>query len=783
MFRFIRYFLAMIIMGACLSLPVSATVVRFDFEFGSLPAGSIYIELFDAGAPITVANFLNYIDDGAGSRRYDGSFIHRRVSNFVVQGGGFIYDPNLGAFGQVSAPHITEDAPIQNEFDISRSNVRGTIAMAKLGNDPDSATSEWFINLADNSANLDNQNGGFTVFGQVLGNGMAVVDSIDALNVVNAGGPFTALPVVDSAATVDEANLITVAQVVIDPPAAILPDLIDLDYGLTALNSGPVTQTVTIQNIGSQDLVIGAIGGIDNLAVPFSFPAGGDNCSGQTLVFKATCTLDVEFEPVAIGDFQDSFDVPSNDANQPGLVITVRGTGTSQTPVLDVTPTTLDFGTVGTGQPQELTVTVSNLGGGQLQPLGPSISGADSGAFSVSANTCNAALLDIGQTCTLSVRLLSFSPGVLTAVMEVPADPGNQMTQVNLSANVSLLEPDIQLPESVSVPDIRFDATGTASLSISNAGADDLYVSAIEVLGLDAALFAVTTTDCIDVSITPQSQPCTEEISFSPTLAGEFSAVLRVRSNDPDSAVIEVPVSATASQDDDGVADLIEQAAPNNGDGNQDGIADALQAGVTSLPNVNGEYVTLETSTGTLTNVQSIQRSSLSGIPTIGSGSLVFPQGFFWFTVNNVPGEPDGSGGKATVTLYLPAGQSANSYFKFGRLPGESPFVVREHWYQFPFNAATQSGAEFSGNKVILHLVDGGGGDNDLALNGRIVDPGGPAVLTLDTSGSSGGGGGCSMRTKTPSGTRHQPGLDLLVLLIALLVYWVSVWRVATPRE
>ncbi len=61
---------------------------------------------------------------------------------------------------------ITSYGPIQNEFSSDRSNVSGTIAMAKVGNDPNSATSQWFVNLGDNSANLDNQNGGFTVFGK-----------------------------------------------------------------------------------------------------------------------------------------------------------------------------------------------------------------------------------------------------------------------------------------------------------------------------------------------------------------------------------------------------------------------------------------------------------------------------------------------------------------------------------------------------------------------------------------------------------------------------------------
>jgi len=146
--------------------------------------GDIEIELFDEEAPQTVQNFLNYLRDGD----FDNTFIHRSVPDFIIQGGGFNFVD--GVAGQVPA-----DPPIINEF--GRSNTRGTIAMAKLENDPNSATSGWFINLGDNSANLDSQNGGFTVFGQVIGDGMEVVDAIGALQIWNAGSPFGELPLID----------------------------------------------------------------------------------------------------------------------------------------------------------------------------------------------------------------------------------------------------------------------------------------------------------------------------------------------------------------------------------------------------------------------------------------------------------------------------------------------------------------------------------------------------------------------------------------------------------
>lgn len=144
--------------------------------------GSFEIELFEEEAPNTVANFLTYVRDG----RFEANIVHRSVPGFVIQTGSYRIVDGLIA-------DVPADGPVVNEF--GRSNVRGTVAMAKLGGDPDSATSGWFVNLADNSENLDNQNGGFTVFGEVIGDGMAVVDAIGELPRYNIGLPaFTDTP-------------------------------------------------------------------------------------------------------------------------------------------------------------------------------------------------------------------------------------------------------------------------------------------------------------------------------------------------------------------------------------------------------------------------------------------------------------------------------------------------------------------------------------------------------------------------------------------------------------
>jgi cyclophilin family peptidyl-prolyl cis-trans isomerase len=122
--------------------------------------GDIQVQLFDKQAPRTVANFFNYITSG----RYDNAIFHRLATNFVLQGGGFTFT-NDGT--TTTLPMIPTDPPVHNEF--GASNTQGTLALAKVGNDPNSGTDQFFFNLADNSANLDNQNGGFTVFGKVAG--------------------------------------------------------------------------------------------------------------------------------------------------------------------------------------------------------------------------------------------------------------------------------------------------------------------------------------------------------------------------------------------------------------------------------------------------------------------------------------------------------------------------------------------------------------------------------------------------------------------------------------
>jgi cyclophilin family peptidyl-prolyl cis-trans isomerase len=191
--------------------------------------GVIDIELFDTAAPATVANFLNYVQNS----KFDSTFFHRSVAGFVLQGGGY----SINTTSNVVAA-VPTFAPVVNEYSATRSNLRGTVAMAKLGSSPDSATSQWFVNLANNATNLDFQNGGFTVFGKVIGNGMAVVDAIAKLPVytVNFGatvGSLTGVPLdMAGASSITAANLATVNRV------AVLPSAVNAAAGWNLLGNG-----------------------------------------------------------------------------------------------------------------------------------------------------------------------------------------------------------------------------------------------------------------------------------------------------------------------------------------------------------------------------------------------------------------------------------------------------------------------------------------------------------------------------------------------------------------
>ena len=172
------FLIAVTTLAAAFALPALAANPQVEFD---TTAGKIRVELYSDAAPKTVANFLDYVK----SKHYDGTQFHRVIPGFMIQGGGFTPDFKEKP---TKSPIVIE---AEQSSKAGLMNVPGTLAMARTG-DPNSATSQFFINVADNKSlnfrSADQQGYGYTVFGKVVG-GMDVVDRI-AKAPTGAGGPF-----------------------------------------------------------------------------------------------------------------------------------------------------------------------------------------------------------------------------------------------------------------------------------------------------------------------------------------------------------------------------------------------------------------------------------------------------------------------------------------------------------------------------------------------------------------------------------------------------------------
>jgi len=177
--------------------------------------GRFEMELLQQAAPNTVASFIEYATNGS----FSNTFVHRSVPGFVIQTGGYKATNNLDPIASLGA--------LDSEYSLS--NIRGAVAMALSGTDSNSATSQWFVNLTNNSAVLDSTNRvgnpPFTVFARVLGKGMNIADAIAVLPIYNLGAPFGELPTVGVTNNQKQLffdNLVTVNVSVVNGPSMVI---------------------------------------------------------------------------------------------------------------------------------------------------------------------------------------------------------------------------------------------------------------------------------------------------------------------------------------------------------------------------------------------------------------------------------------------------------------------------------------------------------------------------------------------------------------------------------
>jgi len=304
------------------------------------------------------------------------------------------------------------------------------------------------------------------------------------------------------------------------------------------------------------------------------------------------------------------------------------------------------------------------------------------------------------------------------------------------------------LPASIS-SDTDFNIESISSnnqalITIINLGASDLNINTIAASDvLDPPFFILAIEDnCSGVTLT-QSSSCSFVVKVDSAVAGNFTDTFSIDftfangiglKNQPLNYIYTVSVGFTDT-DSDGISDANEQAAPNGGDNDLDGTNDSIQANVASFIGKINEYVTLVVdSSFSLSNVSIVPAGQLVDLPP--DSNVVLKHGIFQYEIA-VP-----QSAIVEVGVVLPVGISPLSYYMFG----ETEANPNPHWYSYPvvqlFNNSTitsSTGEKFVRNLMKLTVQDGGLGDTDKVVNGKIlIAPGAPAYSLNGATDSSG---------------------------------------------
>ena len=569
--------------------------------------GTMNFILYNAETPQTVTNFLSYVNNASSSGNYNGAVFHRSVPGFVVQGGGFKVQSAPNNFSS-----ITTIASPTNEPGIS--NLRGTVAMAKVGSNPNSATDQFFVNLADNSSNLDNQNGGFTAFARVAGSGMSVADAMAALPTVNAtvnvdgtaNSSLTGWPVT-SGSTMDTTKMVSITSAA---PVAVL------SYSVTG-NSNPTAVSASISGTNVQ--ITGSAGGQSSVTVTATDLDG--NTASQTFAVTVnqaptitstalstggTVGAAYNFNYTASGYPAPTFTVPANTL-PPGLSLSTAG-------VISGTCTTA--GTY-TG-----VVTATNSSGTNTQGFNITVS---KGAATVTLNSGSLAQTYDG---TAKVATATTTPNGLTVTYTY-----NGFSTAPTTAG--------SYPVLATISDPNYQGTATGTLVISKAtGTVTLNSGSLAQTydGTAKVATATTTPNGLTVTYTYNG------FSTAPTTAGSYTVVGTISDTNYQGTATSTLIISKAT----GTVTLNSGSLAQTYDGTAKvATATTNPAGKTVTFTYNG-FSTLPINAGSYTVVGTIVDTNYAG--TSSPGTLVIAQATATIALSNTTQSYDGTAKSVTAT-------------------------------------------------------------------------------------------------------------------------------------
>lgn len=336
-----------------------------------------------------------------------------------------------------------------------------------------------------------------------------------------------------------------------------------LNFGNLIVNNS-TSATVTVMNIGSATLTIGTVGADNSLSLPYSIMT--DGCSGQSLQPSGSCTLRVGFAPTQAGTFTETFSIPSNDSDEPSVIITASGSASTTTLLPDVAVTdsmapitdlSIPFGSIANAATKDEIVTLTNSGNAPLQVYAVAIANPISVPFSVIADNCSNTLLVPLGSCTFGVRFAPVNTGYYADTFSISTnDPDESVVTFSISGtSVSTDVPDISLNDTSSPSNDQIVDFGTLTvgasaqtfITLSNAGSAALTVYSVGTTDSLGWPFKFESISCDASTPLSPGSSCGIVVSFNPTAAGSFSDKFSIVSNDPDSGAISFTVKGTGS--------------------------------------------------------------------------------------------------------------------------------------------------------------------------------------------------------------------------------------------
>ncbi len=406
-------------------------------------------------------------------------------------------------------------------------------------------------------------------------------------------------------------------------------------------------------------------------------------------------------------------------------------------PDYDITPSSMNFGSIALGANPIKTITVSNSG--TSMDIGVvANSNALAAPYSISEDNCSGKTLANGERCTIDIMYSPTSEGNHNDSFNIPV-----LNPVGSNHVISVSGTGILTPQSTQCT-LEVNKTGVGAGQVSsNPPGIDCGINCQSNFG-DGARVVLTGAPDFGSAFDGWSGDagCLGNGNCTVTMDQDYS------------------VTATFNPDDDGdgISTVIEDEGPNGGDANEDGRPDSLQPDVATFQDINGAWCTLIAESGTYFEGVIV---SVNPSPGDAPEGAVFPAGFFGFTVLDlVPGA------STMVTLILHELDETLGYYRYGPTPDN----ITDHWYHFTYDGSTGMvyNQENGQTQVVFYLQDGQRGDDDLTANGVIQDLGGPYETGYSTGG---GGGGCSCGgpafagSTSPIRTEYDIGVIIAVLL------------------